>query len=154
MKALTISQPDASLIADRHKFVENRTWETSYRGLLAIHAGKGTQYLTPEELAQYPTSCIVAVAELVDCLPFSVVTCCFEWGEGWRNFTAQQIAAIAEHPHTEGPYCWLLKNRRKLSQPIPCAGRQGLWTLPDGFIQMVSARLPGNGDDQFTTAIS
>lgn len=41
MKALTISQPYASLIARGEKFVENRRWPTPYRGPLAIHAGKG-----------------------------------------------------------------------------------------------------------------
>jgi len=37
MKALTISQPYASLIVSGKKWVENRTWGTSYRGMLAIH---------------------------------------------------------------------------------------------------------------------
>ena len=68
MKALTISQPYASLIANGEKWVENRTWETKYRGPLAIHAGKGTQYLTRRELATYLSGCIIAVAELVACV--------------------------------------------------------------------------------------
>lgn len=46
MKALTISQPFASLIASGEKWIENRIWYTSYRGPLAIHAGKGLQYLS------------------------------------------------------------------------------------------------------------
>jgi len=50
MKALTISQPYASLIASGEKWVENRTWATRYRGPLAIHAGRGTQYLSRDEL--------------------------------------------------------------------------------------------------------
>ena len=45
MKALTVSQPYASMIGPE-KWVENRRWYTPYRGRLAIHAGKGTQYLT------------------------------------------------------------------------------------------------------------
>jgi len=52
MKALTISQPYASLIASGEKWVENRSWPTGYRGPLAIHAGKGTQYLDRRELAE------------------------------------------------------------------------------------------------------
>ncbi len=39
MKALTLQQPWATLIAEGHKRVENRTWQTAYRGPLAIHAG-------------------------------------------------------------------------------------------------------------------
>src|SRR5438132_13998884 len=38
MKALTLWQPWASLVAGGHKRVETRTWSTKYRGPLAIHA--------------------------------------------------------------------------------------------------------------------
>ncbi len=41
MRALTIRQPWAWAIAVAGKDVENRSWQTSHRGLLAIHAGKG-----------------------------------------------------------------------------------------------------------------
>lgn len=42
MKALTIRQPWASLIAAGVKTIETRSWSTKYRGPLAIHAGKAT----------------------------------------------------------------------------------------------------------------
>ena len=38
MKALTLHQPWASLIAIGAKKIETRSWATSYRGPLAIHA--------------------------------------------------------------------------------------------------------------------
>ena len=40
MKALTIRQPWAWAIAAGHKRVENRTWTTTYRGYLMIHAAR------------------------------------------------------------------------------------------------------------------
>lgn len=40
MKALTILQPWASLIAIEAKLIETRSWYTSHRGELAIHAGR------------------------------------------------------------------------------------------------------------------
>lgn len=40
MKAITIRQPWASLIAAGVKTIETRSWSTKYRGPLAIHAGK------------------------------------------------------------------------------------------------------------------
>jgi hypothetical protein len=40
MKALSIQQPWAWLIANGHKPVENRTWRTKHRGAFLIHAGK------------------------------------------------------------------------------------------------------------------
>lgn len=41
MKALTLTQPYATLIAIHAKHIETRSWATSYRGPLAIHAAKG-----------------------------------------------------------------------------------------------------------------
>lgn len=40
MKALTLWQPWASLVALGVKSIETRSWSTSYRGPLAIHAAK------------------------------------------------------------------------------------------------------------------
>lgn len=40
MKALTLWQPWASLVALGVKTIETRSWSTSYRGPLAIHAAK------------------------------------------------------------------------------------------------------------------
>lgn len=41
MKTLSIKQPWAWLIVMNHKPLDNRSWRTSYRGPLLIHAGKG-----------------------------------------------------------------------------------------------------------------
>jgi hypothetical protein len=46
MKALTICQPFAHLIATGQKIVENRVWSTSYRGMVATHAGKSRDWLS------------------------------------------------------------------------------------------------------------
>lgn len=40
MKALSIQQPWCWLIAAGHKDIENRTWNTAYRGPVLLHAGK------------------------------------------------------------------------------------------------------------------
>lgn len=42
MKAITVRQPWASLVAAGVKTIETRSWATKYRGPLAIHAGKAT----------------------------------------------------------------------------------------------------------------
>lgn len=41
MKAITLTQPWASLVAIGAKRIETRSWATKYRGPLAIHAGVG-----------------------------------------------------------------------------------------------------------------
>lgn len=40
MKALSINQPWAWAIVNGHKSVENRDWDTKFRGWFLIHAGK------------------------------------------------------------------------------------------------------------------
>jgi activating signal cointegrator 1 len=130
MKALTISQPWASLIADGRKWVENRTWFTGYRGPLAIHAGKGTQYLTRAELKGYPTGCIIAVAELVACVRFDLLQrkcdlgdSTWAWAFGSTRITPEDIR---DHEYTEGPWCWVLNGVRKI-KPVQVKGAMGLW---------------------------
>jgi len=54
MKAITIQQPWAEMIARGLKRVENRTWRTSHRGPLAIHAGKSMATLDRENAAEWP----------------------------------------------------------------------------------------------------
>lgn len=138
MKALTISQPYASLIADGEKFVENRRWATLYRGPLAIHAGKGTQYLTRDELKKYSTGAIVAVVELVGCVTRDRISrearagrvvvgggCPYEW------------LMLDSHEHTEGPYCWILAAIKKLRTPIDLPGKQGLWDVPNYLVPTI-----------------
>lgn len=41
MKALSILQPWAWLIVHGYKPVENRSWQTTFRGPFLVHAGKG-----------------------------------------------------------------------------------------------------------------
>jgi activating signal cointegrator 1 len=144
MKALTISEPYASMIANLEKFVENRFWSTPYRGLLADHAGKGTQYLTKEELKKYPTGCIVAVTTLSACVSYQLVK-----RKASDRKTANEIIPgtrktwrqVYDHPHTEGPQCWIVENVVKLPEPIPCKGAQGLWELPPEIELLINTLL-------------
>lgn len=41
MKAISIRQPWAYLLANGHKDIENRNWNTKFRGEVLIHASKG-----------------------------------------------------------------------------------------------------------------
>ncbi len=125
MKAITLSQPFASLISDGEKFVENRSWPTSHRGQLAIHAGKGTQYLSRSEVSRSAQG-VIAICNLAACLPLSTILANVErWPErvACGVYTWRQLR---DHDHTEGPYCLILANIRKVG-PYKCSGKQGLW---------------------------
>lgn len=129
MRALTILQPAAHLIATGRKRVENRTWPTSYRGTLAIHAGKGRGALEAGDLERYAGmtfGAVVAVAELVDCIPIEGV----EAGDYDRRYPW-----LRRHEHARGPWCFVLANVRRLSRPVPWRGTLGLFNLPDDLLR-------------------
>ena len=73
MKILTIRQPWASLIVAGIKDVENRSWLTSYRGRLGIHAGSRVEqdaldaygHLLDGDL---PRGALIGSVTLVDCI--------------------------------------------------------------------------------------
>lgn len=131
MKGLTISLPFASLIASGEKFVENRSWRTNYRGPLVIHAGQGTQYLTRSELTEYPTSCAIAVANLVSCVSLDEVVQKDLSRRDRKKLvpgTHRFRPEVRRHKHTEGPWCWILEDVRQI-EPLPMASAQGLWGI-------------------------
>lgn len=76
MKALSVKQPWASLIAGGHKTIEWRSWRTNYRGPLLICAGKTPDdiYYEMNEGAEkaFPLGVAVATVDLVDVRPFDV----------------------------------------------------------------------------------
>ncbi len=74
MKTISIRQPWAWAIVSGHKPIENRNWDTKYRGLIQIHASKkddpaGYEFLSrmgiecPENL---PRGGIIGKVEIVD----------------------------------------------------------------------------------------
>ena len=80
MKAITILQPYASLIVAGHKKYETRSWDTPYRGKIAIHSGKGKPYergaefyaraqrLLGKDMDALPKGQIIAIATLKEIL--------------------------------------------------------------------------------------
>ena len=113
MKALSLRQPWASMIADGRKTIETRTWRTHYRGALAIHASARPH-------ADLPTGGIIAVARLLCCRPMT---------------PADEDAACIEL--YDGAYAWLLADVRPVP-PLPCKGRLGLWTPPADIIRKLT----------------
>jgi hypothetical protein len=127
MKALTIIQPYAELIAKGSKLVENREWFTPYRGQIAIHAGMGKRYdgYSVDEMCQnygVPMSdivfgAVIAKAKIVACLHIDAINKLGpEHDFGW----------VKDHSHTHGTYCWILDEIKRI-EPIYIKGALGLW---------------------------
>lgn len=129
MKVLTVCQPYATLIASGVKSIENRSWDTRYRGALAIHAGRSRDWRDPDVLRRFgldetrlPFGQIVAVARLSGCV---------------RRDRLPPHLRDNEHAH--GPWCWLLAEVRALRYPVVWKGVQGLSDVPwDIEAQLVS----------------
>ena len=110
VRALTLWQPWASLIALLVKHIETRSWATAYRGTVLIHAAVrppetmrlgdwwceptwGNEFGLLNEAGQphrLPLSAVVAVVELVDVVPIV---------ERWAGRdNPEALAAVAEVP--------------------------------------------------------
>ena len=133
MKCLSVRQPWAWAIIHGGKDVENRNWYTSFRGTLAIHAGKSFdmnrgewasmstgRYGEPWHSmargynlqAYHVLGAIIGTVEVYDCVPDH--RCDSAWKADGYEF-----------------YCWLLRNPQALKEPIPWKGRLGLFDAPD-----------------------
>ena len=66
MRALSIRQPWAHLVATGSKPIENRTWSTPYRGLVLIHASLGTSRVEHREATGFALSLGVHVPQADD----------------------------------------------------------------------------------------
>jgi hypothetical protein len=147
MKALTLTQPYATLVAIGAKRIETRSWSTRYRGPLAIHAGKGLGPVGGERglvalcqngvFAQalkgrtLPRGVIVANCTLVDVVPVEDVLCRVQirprdYDTGYYLWSVDD-SERAFGDYTPGRYAWLLADVRPVDPPIPATGRQGLW---------------------------
>lgn len=143
MKAITLTQPWATLVALGAKKIETRSWATDYRGPIAIHAAKNlapiggaaglvqfwwrepfrqaleTAGYTAELDHELPRGTVVAVADLVGVVPSE---------DAVRAGLTDDERAFGDF--TAGRYAWVLEHVVALPRPIACRGAQGLWSPP------------------------
>lgn len=128
--AITVHQPWAELLALGLKDVENRGWETDYRGALAIHAGlrwvEGDVVACLDELeaveiitrAQRPSleimrahlGHVIGVGDMFDCSPAD---------------THPSAWAIP------GSWAFSIRSMRRLPDPVRVRGERGLFELQE-----------------------
>jgi hypothetical protein len=142
IRGLTVRPPWSWAIAYAGKTVENRTWCTRYRGLIAIHAGMRPDraaFADPRLLAfyerldspipRYDCGRIVVIAELTDC-------------HRWEGACKPgQLACSPWAVTTMGTWHWVLSAVRPLPTPVKCKGALGLWRLPGEAAKAVRAQL-------------
>lgn len=131
MKALSIKQPWLHAILHEGKDLENRTWQTSYRGWIALHASgkpiKDAEFpsrIKPPELKTLDYSAICGVARLSDIVTKSRSKWFHRGGDDEIN------------------YGWVLTDVIALKDPVPCSGSLGLWKVPADVIRKLKRQLP------------
>lgn len=121
MKVLTVKQPYASLIANKYKKYEFRSWKTKYRGELYIHAGKGIDKdrinIFSDYNIEYPSGYIIAKANLVDCILVDE-----KMDEELRKINPK----VYSNNHV-GYYAWKLEDIEILKEPIKANGKLSIW---------------------------
>lgn len=127
IRALTVSQPFADLLASGEKWVENRTRKLNLFGPLAIHAGKGIQYLSRDELQRYAHGCFVGAGIASGCYSFREIHANAESKpDEFIPRTSKTWGELATHKHVEGPFCILIENAIPI-KPVDAKGSQGVW---------------------------
>lgn len=153
MRAITLYQPYASLVAVGAKTIETRSWGTPYRGPLLIHASRKSdgaiaaacreacarlcheayepatddRRRAGEWTFEQARGCVVAVARLADCRPMM-----------------RAPDTLNHHFGTfgAGRYGWVLAEVVPLLRPVPWRGMQGLWPAPDDLLALVREATP------------
>lgn len=142
MKAITLIQPWASLIAFGEKKIETRSWNTNYKGPLLIHAGKKVEHDLCQQQPfkdvllkhgivfkdQMPTGVIIAKCELVDCAQIQFLnknSAYIDTDIKDRRIVEKNELAFGDY--TPGRFAWILDNVEIINEPIPAKGKLGLW---------------------------
>ena len=140
VRCLSLTQPYATLISLGVKCIETRSWQTPYRGRLAIHAAKDfpkdaramclkepfkrvLMAAGIESLADLPLGALLATVQLVDCVPTGKV----------RSQLSSEEYAFGDY--SAGRFAWLLGDVQRLAVPVPARGALRLWTVDRSVLE-------------------
>lgn len=152
MKAISIKQPWASLIAHGIKDIENRTWACPKKHIgqrVLIHASKRKRWVEPTSIftrAQFDIirddarfirgsntnpqmidSAIIGSVQIVGC----IINHPSIWAEKTENYTVGMNPKL--HEDITGKkviYNWVLANPILYANPIPAKGKLSFWDYP------------------------
>jgi hypothetical protein len=167
MKAITLQQPWATLVAVGAKRIETRSWSTSYRGPLAITASKGwpkkaqmialsSPFIERLNEANYlpdiPLGMVVATCSLVDCLPMEAHICLPGIFDEYPDLNTSQERKfgdfdVFDRKNGRRRWAFVLEDVQHLEKPIPVKGGLNLWEWTSD--STVSERLKKQGCPEY-----
>lgn len=133
MKVISLTEPFATLIKEKKKKIETRSWKTTYRGEIYIHASstrvpkewkenKELMNLVQEELT---FGKIICKCNLVDCIEMTE-----EWIDKIKKEQPEEYACGI---YEKGRYAWVLEKIEPLEEPITVKGHLGIWNYEEKF---------------------
>lgn len=170
VRAISLTQPWATLLAAGIKTIETRSWATWHRGLLVIHASKAMPKQAKDVASQYgtalvglgygdcdqlPKGAIVGVCTVTEVLEIHSLYhrhesawCTAQAGPLGKPPTAFPIPYIdcGLGDYSPGRYAWLTRGHQRTA-PIPCKGALGLWRVPEDIHSSLAAELGGDVAD-------
>lgn len=128
MKVISLTEPYETLIKNGIKKIETRSWKTSYRGRIYIHASltkipkewkNNSELMNLVDLEDLNFGNIICSCELVDCI----------------YMTEEFIEKLKKDNYTEyvcgvyevGRYAWILDNVKVLDKVVAAKGHLGIW---------------------------
>lgn len=157
MRALTLTQPWAGLVASGLKLVENRDRSIIKRedfGMpFALHASRQIDESVYDRIAEIAPEIKAAIADVAESLwyPLSRITSAVIGVATIDNVVdpSGRLDGLREmsqlHPDQHrwffGPVGYVLRDVRALVTPVPCRGWQGFWTLTPEVERAVTEQL-------------
>ncbi len=129
IKVLSIIEPWATLIKEGKKKIETRSWKTSYRGELYIHASSKlidkTNPNLPNLLKLIPNASmgygnIICKCKLTDCVYMD---------EKFMKQIKLDTQEFICGEYEVGRYAWILEDVEVLKEPIPAKGHLNIWSF-------------------------
>lgn len=126
MKVLSVKEPFATLIMDKDKMIETRSFKTNYRGELYIHASLGNvdikeriDLLNLVGERNMHNGYIICKCKLVDCVYMSP-----SFVEDMKKNNYKEYIC---GEYKEGRYAWVLSDIQVLDEFLPAKGKLGIW---------------------------
>ncbi len=129
MKVLSLTEPYATLILNGNKHIETRSWKTTYRGKLYIHASmtkikketlNNKELMSLIENKDLHFGYIICKCDLVDCIYMTK-----EYVEEIKNNNYEEYIC---GEYKEGRYAFILDNI-ELVDPIKAKGKLSIWNF-------------------------
>lgn len=128
MKVISLTEPFATLIMEKKKKIETRSWNTKYRGEIYIHASmtniskcdlENKELMALVANKKFNFGHIICKCRLVDTIKMTEEFI----KDIEKNNYQEYICGIYE----VGRYAWILEDIEPLAFPIPAKGQLGIW---------------------------